>query len=320
MLKKEKFLVRACLILLIIFLFLVINDNDKTELKRQQSLIELRESTKCERDNLEHVRVRDFKFYNCSNIKRIGGKPQFVKNAPDDYYRIDGAWYICLDNNIQPKKSQCNILSLGINDDPSFDKEMRKLYDCNLYSFDPYIEDSSFTAIRNKTPSLMDSPILQVDEKWFFYRLGYGPKRYQVKNLDQLKMKDLISLPNIIKISGLVNKVIDIFKMDIEGPEKYLIKDLDMDYACKYLKSFLFETHRNCKFKDLVKLEKCFRLFFRSTRFFRGEIYNELNGFLIEYQNPKGWKLNIKDYKDEIYLSEFMFTNGELYFVNMNFL
>ncbi|CAF0957400.1 unnamed protein product [Brachionus calyciflorus] len=271
-------------------------------------------------DNLEQVRVRDFKFYNCKNIKRIGGKPQYVKNAPNDLFRIDGAWYICLDENFQPKKSQCNVLSLGINNDFTFDQEMRTSYDCNVYSFDPFYEESYFRKIRSKNPNFKESPVLQVDEKWFFYRLGIDSQSKQMKNIDQLNLEDLLSLENILKITGLEDQIIDVFKMDIEGPEKGVIRDLDIDYACKYFKNFVFETHKNCKFKDLVKLEKCFRLFFRSTRFFSGDIYNNKNGRLIEYQNPRGWKLNIRDYKDEIFLSEFMFTNGELYFVNINFI
>ncbi|CAF0854054.1 unnamed protein product [Brachionus calyciflorus] len=80
----------------------------------------------------------------------------------------------------------------------------------------------------------------------------------------------------------------------------------------KYFKSFIFETHRNCKFRDLVKLEKCFRLFFRSTRFFSRNLSVSPTGQLTEFQNPNGWKLQIKKYKNEINLAEFMFTSGEL--------
>ena len=133
-----------------------------------------------------------------------------------------------------------------------------------------------------------------------------------------MKIKDLISLDNLLEISGLKNKVVDVFKMDIEGPEKEIINNMDMDYACKYFKSMVFETHTNSKFADLVKLEKCFRLFFRSTRFFAGDSSGP-TGHLTEYQNPNGWSLNIAKYGNELGLAEFMFTSGELYFVNINF-
>ncbi|CAF1136961.1 unnamed protein product, partial [Brachionus calyciflorus] len=303
-------------------LLLINNKNRKPfgEFIQKNVLSSFTNSINCESDSLEQVRVRDFKFYTCKNIKRIGGKREYVKNAPNDLFRIDGAWYICLDKNAQPNKSQCNVISLGINNDYTFDQEMRNLYDCNLYSFDPFVEDVYFTGIRNKNPNLKQSPVLEVDKKWFFYRLGVGSKSNQMKIMNQLKLQDLISLENILKITGLEEKIIDVFKMDIEGPEKDIIRDLDIDYACKYFKNIVFETHRNSKFRDLVKLEKCFRLFFRSTRFFSGDSFGALTGHLTEFQNPNGWKLDIKQYENEINLAEFMFTSGELYFVNINFL
>ncbi|CAF1157378.1 unnamed protein product [Brachionus calyciflorus] len=86
-------------------------------------------------------------------------------------------FYICLDKNLKPNKSKCNLISLGINYAYTFDQEMRNSYDCNLYSFDPFIESGYFKAIRNKNSNLKESPVLQVDEKWFFYRLGISSNR-----------------------------------------------------------------------------------------------------------------------------------------------
>lgn len=116
------------------------------------------------------------------------------------------------------------------------------------------------------------------------------------------------------------NQVIDIFKMDIEGPEKQMFESLDMSYACKYFKQMVFETHMNFKFQDLVKLEECFFLYRRDTRFFELPLpYSDKLGYLSEFQAPDGFKLDLKKYKNEIYLSEFMFVNGEFYFANENF-
>lgn len=114
--------------------------------------------------------------------------------------------------------------------------------------------------------------------------------------------------------------MIDILKIDIEGPEKGVIENLDMAYACKYFKQIVFETHRNVRFADLVKLEKCFYLFKRDTRFFEYMVYNNLHGFLTEFQAPNGYNLNLKSYYNETYLAEFMFVTGELYFANKNFI
>ena len=108
--------------------------------------------------------------------------------------------------------------------------------------------------------------------------------------------------------------------MDIEGPEKDFFEGLNISYACKYFKQIVFETHKNFRFKDLVKLEECFRLFRRETRFFEELIYDNRLGYLTEFQSPNGYKLQLKTYFNETYLAEFMFVTGELYFINKNFL
>lgn len=108
------------------------------------------------------------------------------------------------------------------------------------------------------------------------------------------------------------------FKMDIEGEEVGVFKQLDMSYACKYFKQIVFETHKNFRFKDLVKLEECFFMFYRHTRFFIHDLYNQPTGLLTEFQQ-KNFSLDISLFKNETYLAEYMFVNGEFYFANENF-
>ena len=76
--------------------------------------------------------------------------------------------------------------------------------------------------------------------------------------------------------------MIDIFKIDIEGEEFSIIPTMDMDYACKYFKQLLIETHIyndhpvipkptpeiEAHYEILKRLEQCFLLFHRDTRFF----------------------------------------------------
>ena len=50
-----------------------------------------------------------------------------------------------------------------------------------------------------------------------------------------------------------------------------------------------------------------------------GDTWGE-TGHLSEYQNKKGWLLNIQDFKDEVTLITFLISSGELYFVNVNFI
>lgn len=130
----------------------------------------------------------------------------------------------------------------------------------------------------------------------------------------------MLDLTSILKLTGTVNQVIDVFKMDIEGPEKEVFSNLNMNYACKFFKQIIFETHKNFRFRDLEKLEQCFYLFRRDTRFFEYLVHHPQLGFLSEFQAPQGHKINVTAFFNETFLAEFMFVTGELYFVNKNFI
>jgi hypothetical protein len=125
----------------------------------------------------------------------------------------------------------------------------------------------------------------------------------------------------ILKLTQMENRIIDFFKMDIEVTEKSVIADLNMSYACKYIKQLVFETHwGTMRFSELVKLEQCFLLFRRDTRFFLNNEASPDLGMLTEFQLPNGFRLDLKSFYNETFLAEYMFVNGELYFVNKNFL
>ncbi|XP_041379514.1 uncharacterized protein LOC121392339 isoform X2 [Gigantopelta aegis] len=59
----------------------------------------------------------------------------------------DGGWEICDDPPVRPVKP-CIVYSFGINNDFSFDNEVVRLYECNVYSFDPRF--GHFRLIRSK--------------------------------------------------------------------------------------------------------------------------------------------------------------------------
>jgi hypothetical protein len=104
-------------------------------------------------------------------MKRIGGPPNFVKNAPRPDYRIDGGWFVCFDGQLNPVRGICNVLSFGINHDYTFDEIMEKDYGCHVYSFDPFVETKLFKSIRDKNPALNGSSHIPVNSRWSFYRL-----------------------------------------------------------------------------------------------------------------------------------------------------
>ena len=133
-------------------------------------------------------------------------------------------------------------------------------------------------------------------------------------------MGQIVDLNTLLELTNLKNKVIDYFKMDIEGPEKNVLEGLDMSYACKYIKQLALEAHKNFRFAEMEKLEQCFMLFRRDTRFFDQLIYDDRLGYLTEFQAPNGFDLKLKNYFKETYLAELMFVSGEFYFINRNFL
>lgn len=108
--------------------------------------------------------------YKCKQIKRIGGPAEYIKNVPDPLFRIDSAWFTCMDDFVAPNKDHCNVLSFGISDDYSFDIEMNRDYGCSVYSFDPIVEAKLFANIRASNKDLAQSYEIRVNPKWVFYK------------------------------------------------------------------------------------------------------------------------------------------------------
>jgi hypothetical protein len=264
--------------------------------------------------------VRDFQRYECSDVKRIGGRPQYIRATNDSLYRIDGAWFTCFDGSLNLKQDNCLVYSFGINNDDSFDRAINKDFGCEIHSFDPFIEYEFFINIRNKS-KLGSAYKIPVNDKWTFYRLGIAGYE-SVKDMAEFKISSMATFDQILELTNSKNKIIDIFKMDIEGNEDKVLETLDVDYLCKYVKQFMLETHLNIKdtgFELLIKFEKCFYMFRRDTRFYK-DYSLQGTGFATEFQNTNGYLLQIKEFKNELILARFMFTIGELYFVNLNFL
>jgi FkbM family methyltransferase len=271
-----------------------------------------------ERSNFDLVKTRDFIRYECEKIVRLGGSASQLKAAPSEMTRLEGAWYVCLDRALKPQANNCTLLSFGIHEDYTFDVAIKKAYSCRVHSFDPQVEAVYFSQIRQKNPSLQNAPILEIERNWTFYKLGLSD-RSSKENLNSLQPGDMLDFESMLELTNMENKIIDILKIDIEGGEKNVLRTLNMSYACKFVKQLLVETHANFRFKELVKLEECFYLFHRDTRFFLDEITTSKWGFITEFHNPNGFKLELKPFKNEMNLAEFMFVTGELYFVNINF-
>ena len=89
--------------------------------------------------------IRLFKLKN-----HIGGNPEWVEKVPTEFYRIEGAWFVCFDKEVAPINNNCTVLSFGINSDCTFDVEMNKTFGCQVKSLDLFIEHELFSTIRKK--------------------------------------------------------------------------------------------------------------------------------------------------------------------------
>jgi hypothetical protein len=195
---------------------------------------------------------------------------------------------------------------------------MNSKYGCTVNSFDPFVETLKFKFYRQSNPSLEKSVKVPINSKHTFYKLGITGNETK-KELQQIKLGDMLNFNQILDLTESRYKVIDVFKIDIEGPEVGVIASMDMDYFCKYVKQFVVETHKNMPGGLLFKLEKCFYLFHRDHRFMLKRLRGR-TGWLTEWQNPGGFLLNLSYFKNEIDLATTLFTRGELYFVNQIFL
>jgi hypothetical protein len=199
------------------------------------------ESIKSEKHEQNYSFTRDLKRYECARKRRVGGMTGHVQAAKDELFRIDGAWFVCMDEGVRPSFNHCTVLSFGISTDESFDAEMNEKFGCRVHSFDPNVETQRFGDKRRNTPGLGERDVLAVNDKWHFYRVGL--KAVAPNSSAETKTDNLKTIEQIYDLTGTRNQVIDVWKMDIEGYERPVLENLDIDYVCKYVKQFMFETH-----------------------------------------------------------------------------
>lgn len=213
-------------------------------------------------------------------------------------------------------------MSFGVNRNDKFELDVRTRLNCLVHSFDPLVEPIRVTLIRNNKLGIYskNSTSVQIDDKWFFHSIGLSSAKKATKT-NSLWMD---TYGNIIKYINLTGQIIDVLKIDTEGAEWELIEDMmtiadnnNENILCSHVKQLVFEAHpwlnTHAYNYDLVKsLQRCFRLFRRDHRFFV-----ELEQ--TEWQADE-FRLDLKLFKDEIDLARFLFTYGELYFANVNFI
>ena len=194
---------------------------------------------------------------------------------------------------------------------------MNSLYKCQVESFDPFQIDKQF-----KKQGYENKLTIDMNDKWRFHRMGIVGEYNKSESKNKNQIGWMATLEEILVYVNLNEKVIDVVKIDTEGSEFGVLESLNIEYACKYFKQFCLETHPFYNpyhmLELLRKLDKCFLLFRRETRFLKGSGLNFSNQE-TEFQSKK-FRIDLFEYKNEIELINNMIVLGELHFLNRNFL
>ncbi|XP_074652916.1 putative methyltransferase-like protein 24 [Tubulanus polymorphus] len=143
----------------------------------------------------------------------------------------EGSWYVCHDEPFAPKPG-CLALSFGIANLWQFDDQMEK-FGCEVYAFDPS----------------MNKPDHRHSKKVWFYDLGVGgsdtdsfiPRKDEYVESDQVwKVRTVRSILKMVKRE---NRIIDFFKIDIEGTEFDVLHNILSDGTINIVKQYLVEYH-----------------------------------------------------------------------------
>ena len=209
------------------------------------------------------------------------------------------------------------MLSFGVNTYDNFEESIQSNLNCVIHSFDPFIEPSRVSSLRNENQAFQNTVTVQITPKWFFHSLGITNKE-RVQNFKKIGWLDTYS--NILDYIKMRNQVIDVLKIDTEGAEYEALPNIintEPDLLCRYVKQIAIETHswlnnHTHNYRVVQSLERCFRLFRRDQRFY--ESFAQTEWQLTSF------KLELNKFKNEVELGKWLFTYGELYFANMNFL
>ncbi|XP_052265459.1 probable methyltransferase-like protein 24 [Dreissena polymorpha] len=146
----------------------------------------------------------------------------------------DGGWDLCDDRNFRPEKP-CIAYSFGINNDFSFDDAVSSEYGCTVHSFDPS----------------MDLRDTQRGHLSYFHARG-------ISHMDQMvKVGDtdweLLKYNTIRRRLGHESETVSILKIDVEGYEWAVLKDIMEDSNLIGTKNLAVEFHLELSGKEQGK-------------------------------------------------------------------
>ncbi len=123
----------------------------------------------------------------------------------------------------------------------------------------------------------------------------------------------------------MINKTIDVLKLDLVGKEWDFIDNLNIEYACNYVKQLIVETQpfgRNGSFDTLRRIQKCFHLFYRKSRIniFDKRALSGKHNFNLNRRNSLYNIQRLMEKENKENMINYFLLYGELYFANINFL
>ncbi|XP_025076229.1 uncharacterized protein LOC112553316 isoform X2 [Pomacea canaliculata] len=175
--------------------------------------------------------------YNCKDNRRMGN------------------WPVCFDNNLVPQNN-CLVYSFGIDNDFSFDDAMAAI-GCTVYSFDP---------------SMLDTADHKRGDRVFFQRIGISDKDddHFVPRADEyVEQRPAVNgwpmrrLQTILDLLGHRKEQLTVLKMDIEGYEWNVTRDLLDSAILSSVPQFLVEWHLFTDFPPRERVPDAVDTYFR---------------------------------------------------------
>jgi len=172
----------------------------------------------------------------CPGEKKLLGGANLPWLAP--FVRVDGQWTVCEPKNKWP--TPCNVISLGINDDWTFDEDMVNA-GCEVWAY-----DHTISGINTKYP-----------DKLHWFKIGVAPTDQDI----------LLSIPTMMAKNNI--QILDILKMDVEGAEWDTFEELLKSHFLKErVRQITLEIHlwsEDCRDK-----KSCSTLVTRWNRILQG--------------------------------------------------
>ncbi|XP_067653276.1 probable methyltransferase-like protein 24 [Haliotis asinina] len=139
----------------------------------------------------------------------------------------DGGWEICDDGDYRPI-APCIVYSFGINNDFSFDDDTAKVYECQVFAFDPSMNQVSY----QRSPRVR------------FIRMGIDGRDYKRASWE---MRTFTSMKKLLNHTG---RVVDVLKMDVEGSEWPSLPNIVSSGELSKVRQLLVEYHGPCTEKN----------------------------------------------------------------------